>query len=120
MFAWLVLHEDSQADAGTRVPASDSHADSLFRYQGAVAGGAGGWTSLTSRVAKTPRNLRFRVGRWRWPGSNRRPPACKAGALPAELHPHARRRPCGLLSVGLSGFEPETSRISAVRSHQLS
>ena len=24
---------------------------------------------------------------WRWPGSNRRPPACKAGALPAELHP---------------------------------
>ena len=24
---------------------------------------------------------------WRWTGSNRRPPACKAGALPAELHP---------------------------------
>ena len=24
---------------------------------------------------------------WRWPGSNRRPPACKAGALPPELHP---------------------------------
>ena len=23
---------------------------------------------------------------WTWPGSNRRPPACKAGALPAELH----------------------------------
>ena len=51
---------------------------------------------------------------WRWPGSNRRPPACKAGALPAELHP----RGTGL--VGLSGFEPETSRLSAVRSHQLS
>ncbi len=27
---------------------------------------------------------------WRRPGSNRRPPACKAGALPAELRPHAR------------------------------
>jgi hypothetical protein len=27
---------------------------------------------------------------WRWPGSNRRPPACKAGALPTELHPHHR------------------------------
>ena len=26
---------------------------------------------------------------WRRPGSNRRPPACKAGALPAELRPHA-------------------------------
>ena len=30
---------------------------------------------------------------WRWPGSNRRPPACKAGALPAELHPRAARTP---------------------------
>ena len=27
---------------------------------------------------------------WTWPGSNRRPPACKAGALPAELHAHSR------------------------------
>jgi hypothetical protein len=26
---------------------------------------------------------------WTWPGSNRRPPACKAGALPAELHAHS-------------------------------
>jgi hypothetical protein len=24
---------------------------------------------------------------WRWTGLNRWPPACKAGALPAELHP---------------------------------
>ena len=24
---------------------------------------------------------------WRWTGSNRWPPACKAGALPTELHP---------------------------------
>ena len=24
---------------------------------------------------------------WSWSGSNRRPPACKAGALPAELQP---------------------------------
>jgi hypothetical protein len=28
------------------------------------------------------------VKEWRRPGSNRRPPACKAGALPAELRPH--------------------------------
>ena len=28
---------------------------------------------------------------WRWTGLNRRPPACKAGALPAELHPHNYR-----------------------------
>ena len=25
---------------------------------------------------------------WRWRDSNSRPPACKAGALPTELHPH--------------------------------
>ena len=26
---------------------------------------------------------------WSWPGLNRRPPACKAGALPVELQPRA-------------------------------
>src|SRR3984893_4945690 len=30
---------------------------------------------------------------WTWPGSNRRPPACKAGALPAELHARTRSHP---------------------------
>ena len=28
---------------------------------------------------------------WSQPGSNRRPPACKAGALPAELRPRSPR-----------------------------
>ena len=32
---------------------------------------------------------------WRWTGSNRWPPACKAGALPAELHPQLTER-CSL------------------------
>ena len=31
----------------------------------------------------------FRDNWWRLTGSNRRPPACKAGALPAELNPHS-------------------------------
>jgi hypothetical protein len=31
---------------------------------------------------------------WRLTGSNRRPPACKAGALPAELNPQVKH--CGL------------------------
>ena len=30
----------------------------------------------------------FHISWWRVPGSNRWPPACKAGALPAELTPH--------------------------------
>ena len=56
---------------------------------------------------------------WRVPGSNRWPPACKAGALPAELTPHI-----GSLHffevVGQNGLEPSTSRLSVVCSSQLS
>ena len=89
---------------------------------------------LNDKVRGRARESRRRTRRmkWRRPGSNRRPPACKAGALPAELRPrrvpvaprqsgrssHHRRAEPGV--VGLSGFEPETSRLSAVRSHQLS
>ena len=29
------------------------------------------------------------MSEWRWGESNSWPPACKAGALPAELHPHS-------------------------------
>jgi hypothetical protein len=51
---------------------------------------------------------------WSWTGSNRRPPACKAGALPTELQP----RPESL--VGLGRLELPTSRLSSARSNQLS
>ena len=54
---------------------------------------------------------------WRWGESNSWPPACKAGALPAELHPHlkvvtshfAGRRQNFLLSfpfLKVQGFAP--------------
>ena len=69
---------------------------------------------------------------WSRSGSNRRPPACKAGALPIELQPRfssADRRPDppagrypgarGSL-VGLGRLELPTSRLSGVRSNQLS
>ena len=49
---------------------------------------------------------------WSQAGSNRRPPACKAGALPAELWPQTM--------VGLGRFELPTSPLSGVRSNQLS
>ena len=49
---------------------------------------------------------------WRRSGSNRRPQACKARALPAELRPQKL--------VGQGGFEPPTSRLSSARSNQLS
>ena len=70
-------------------------------------------------------------GWWRRSGSNRRPPACKAGALPAELRPRpihgtnvSRRNPevpgAGSRMVGQGGFEPPTPRLSSVCSNQLS
>ena len=49
-------------------------------------------------------------------GSNRRPPACKAGALPAELIPHFDWN--GM--VGLVGLEPTTPALSRRCSNQLS
>src|SRR5438105_5749081 len=76
---------------------------------------------------------------WSQTGSNRRPPACKAGALPTELWPRRRtekqttedrKRPsvrcrlssvfCRLILVGLGRFELPTSRLSSARSNQLS
>ena len=52
---------------------------------------------------------------WRMTGSNRRPPACKAGALPAELIPRELNS-----VVGLAGFEPATPALSRRCSNQLS
>ena len=65
-------------------------------------------------------------GWWSQTGSNRRPPACKAGALPAELWP---RKSVNLITcpqpklrslVGLGRLELPTSRLSSARSNQLS
>jgi hypothetical protein len=83
-----------------------------------------------------PRSV-LEVNWWSQAGSNRRPPACKAGALPAELWPPRRHTiqtyrtaPApltqsdlslgGLPLVGLGGLEPPTSPLSGVRSNRLS
>ena len=68
---------------------------------------------------------------WRIPGSNRRPPGCKPGALPAELIPppttgpserdlQPRRAARRQSLVGLGRFELPTPRLSSVCSNQLS
>src|ERR1700758_1280362 len=64
---------------------------------------------------------------WRMTGSNRRPPACKAGALPAELIPQSYSTQGYLQSatadktlVGLDGFEPSTPALSRRCSNRLS
>ena len=64
-------------------------------------------------------------GWWSQTGSNRRPEACKATALPTELWPRLnppRKLIPGPTSimVGLGRFELPTSRLSSARSNQLS
>src|SRR6476646_3978702 len=54
---------------------------------------------------------------WSQSGSNRRPQACKASALPTELWPHWMKP---FAMVGREGVEPSTSRLSGVRSNHLS
>ena len=74
--------------------------------------------ALSQLTAASQRKLLW----WRWGESNSWPPACKAGALPAELHPQISSFHIHLLMfvVGLSGLEPPTSRLSGVRSNRLS
>ena len=81
-------------------------------------------TSCLSKLAFTPMMRRW----WSQTGSNRRPHACKARALPAELWPRTRRRMLlpavrrmrSIKVVGLGRLELPTSRLSSARSNQLS
>ena len=69
--------------------------------EGTLPGKAGVWWSLTE--------------------SNRRHPACKAGALPTELRPPTvPEASAPKIVVGRGGLEPPTSRLSGVRSNHLS
>jgi hypothetical protein len=58
-------------------------------------------------------------GWWSRPGSNRRPQACKARALPTELRPQDRAATASQV-VGPGRVERPTSRLSGVRSNHLS
>ena len=56
------------------------------------------WTSVwilrarrSSRSTAAPLQITEDLAWWSQTGSNRRPPACKAGALPTELWPRSRR-----------------------------
>ena len=58
---------------------------------------------------------------WSQTGSNRRPHACKARALPAELWPRNQKTNAHPMKVvGLGRLELPTSRLSSARSNQLS
>ena len=85
--------------------------------------------ALSRRSGLQPKQPEQCVKWWRMTGSNRRPPACKAGALPAELIPRlvlpglGRCAPSLRLDpalVGLVGFEPTTPALSRRCSNRLS
>ena len=64
---------------------------------------------------------RLAAGWWSQTGSNRRPHACKARALPAELWPRNQKTNARSIKVvGLGRLELPTSRLSSARSNQLS
>ncbi len=89
-----------------------------------------------SQKALTTWHFNLAARWWSQGGSNSRPPACKAGALPAELWPPNKTAvrsiaflesvrvnaycPLHACLVGLGGVEPPTSPLSGVRSNQLS
>ena len=82
---------------------------------------------IRDTASSTPQATPLKASLWRRTGSNRRPPACKAGALPTELRPRAKgRAPAphqavrGQAVVGQGGLEPPTPRLSSVCSNQLS
>ena len=68
---------------------------------------------VCGRLAKP--KLQSSEGWWSRSGSNRRPEACKATALPTELRPHSILR-----MVGPGRLELPTLRLSGVRSNHLS
>ena len=80
------------------------------------------WRSTSSGRLRATARRRRHTKWWSQTGSNRRPPACKAGALPTELWPPPvrRRRSVSANLVGLGRFELPTSRLSSARSNQLS
>ena len=71
------------------------------------------YLDINKKIFTIQKTLRFKACWWRRTGSNRRPIACKATALPTELRPQTN-------VVGQGGLEPPTPRLSSVCSNQLS
>jgi hypothetical protein len=75
-------------------------------------------TAGSLKIIKGHRSSLVPSSWWRRTGSNRRPHACKARALPTELRPHGEGS-AGTV-VGQGRLELPTSRLSSARSNQLS
>ena len=80
------------------------------------------FATLERRLACPAEAREASEGWWSQTGSNRRPHACKARALPAELWPRNQKTNAlhSIEMVGLGRLELPTSRLSSARSNQLS
>ena len=114
-------HRRNHASIRAITPA---HVGTLRQSAASGAHRCGSHGLASSRVVR-----RWAGSWWSQPGSNRRPPGCKPGALPAELWPlvHGPKSPAGKRRgscplrttslVGLGGVAPPTSPLSGVRSN---
>ena len=94
--------------------------DSVWLHQLSPLRGFGSASRRCRSTVAPLQNLSLKAW-WSQTGSNRRPPACKAGALPTELWPRSRRKSeTPERVVGLGRLELPTSRLSSARSNQLS
>jgi hypothetical protein len=87
--SWSTTRNPGRVPLRTRVSKADARIDLLFTMSdsgvSAKPMGLGATQTDKSRTITLP-------GWWSQTGSNRRPPACKAGALPTELWPRRRSR----------------------------
>ena len=77
-FRWILGTPDNQPNAG-----QSTEAKNIFTMSNSVAS-EGLMEAATNAEIFSPKSRGFW---WSRTGSNRRPPACKAGALPTELRP---------------------------------
>ena len=86
--SWSLSRNPLRASPGTRVSKADARIDLLFTMSdsGVTEGRCLPATQTDKSRTMAP------PGWWSQTGSNRRPPACKAGALPTELWPRRRSR----------------------------
>lgn len=118
---WLI---QSQPSVAFKLRASSTRRDTFTTFH--IVKEQPSYYSSWQCQTQTPisRCLRLATTRcwWRMTGSNRRPPACKAGALPAELIPQftARSLSAARNLVGLVGLEPTTPALSRRCSNHLS
>jgi len=89
----ILIHNDKHHRTNPNAP---SRAGDGRVYPEDITRTVPGGSFASTRTGQETRISRFRTNTWRRSDSNRRPPACKAGALPLSYAPAAGRRAPGI------------------------